>query len=435
MQKFGSTRLIQRVVADQKEGRANGITSICSASSHVIKAGIQEALQNDSWLLVESTCNQVNQDGGYTGLKPADFVRFMGELAEALDFPTERILLGGDHLGPNPWKDQPSSKAMEKARNLVRDYVKAGYRKIHLDTSMPCADDDPSDGFNLEKEAKRAAELCQIAEETSVSLSDDEKPVYVIGSEVPKPGGTEDEDEGLQVTRPENLEKEIRVYREVFQDNGLGEAWNRVIAFVVQPGVEFGQFSIHEYQPEAARPLVKYVEEVPGIIYEAHSTDYQLPGLLQKLVADHFAILKVGPALTFAFREAVFSLAQIESEWLIGKKTDLSNLIAVVDQTMVENPEDWEGYYHGSEIEKAFARKYSLSDRIRYYWSYAEVEKALDVLINNLTENPPPLAIISQFLPNQYHLIREGLLKNEPEAIIFNHIQHVLADYRRACEP
>ena len=58
------------------------------------------------------------------------------------------------------------------------------------------------------------------------------------------------------------------------------------------------------------------IEQYDRLIFEAHSTDYQTPAALAALVRDHFAILKVGPALTFALREALWALDCIEREWI-----------------------------------------------------------------------------------------------------------------------
>ena len=96
---------------------------------------------NEHPILIEATCNQVNQDGGYTGMTPADFRDFVHALADEAGIDRRRIVLGGDHLGPNPWKALSARDAMAKARDLVRAYVEAGFTKIHLDASMACADD------------------------------------------------------------------------------------------------------------------------------------------------------------------------------------------------------------------------------------------------------------------------------------------------------
>jgi D-tagatose-1,6-bisphosphate aldolase subunit GatZ/KbaZ len=83
---------------------------------------------------------------------------------------------------------------MEKSRALVRAYVEAGFNKIHLDTSIPCADDDVNLGVPMNDEiaARHAAGLCKVAEETYQKIfSDSGKPVYVIETEIPIPGGAE----------------------------------------------------------------------------------------------------------------------------------------------------------------------------------------------------------------------------------------------------
>jgi len=58
-------------------GRPIGLTSVCSAHPLVIEAALRHGLNHRSPVLIEATCNQVNQFGGYTGQTPADFARFV----------------------------------------------------------------------------------------------------------------------------------------------------------------------------------------------------------------------------------------------------------------------------------------------------------------------------------------------------------------------
>jgi D-tagatose-1,6-bisphosphate aldolase subunit GatZ/KbaZ len=198
-------------------------------------------------------------------------------------------------------------------------------------------------------------------------------------------------------------------------------AWERVIAVVVQPGVEFGDDFVLEYQPDAAQELSRFIES-QSMIYEAHSTDYQSRDALKNLVRDHFAILKVGPGLTFAFREAVFALAMIEDEMFA--KTEQSNIIQVLDNVMLKHPEYWKKYYRGDESEQAFKRKYSLSDRARYYWVQPEVQDAFEMLMKNLGEKVLPYSLLSRFVGET------GL--NAGQVIEWK-IDKVLMDYLMAC--
>ena len=414
---------LDEVVEAQKLGETRGIVSICSAHPWVLKAAMGRAAGS---LLIEATCNQVNQFGGYTGMNPADFVRFVREIAEQNDFPFENIILGGDHLGPSVWQDEPAEVAMGKAEELIRDYVEAGFIKIHLDCSMRLGD-DPGGTFGLEVEvsADRSARLAQIAERTGRSNLR-----YVIGTEVPIPGGAREHEEGVSVTKVEDTRQTIEATREAFYRAGLQAAWERVIAVVVQPGVEFGDDFVLPYQSEAAQELSTFIEN-QSMLYEAHSTDYQTREALRNMVRDHFAILKVGPALTFAFREGVFVLSKMEDELI--PSMERSDILSVLDRVMVENPEHWVKYYHGSEAEQAFKRRYSLSDRIRYYWPRPAVERAFEKMMVNLDQNPLPVTLVKQKAPDVYILVAEtGAIT--AEQILLAKIQHVLGDYADACK-
>jgi D-tagatose-1,6-bisphosphate aldolase subunit GatZ/KbaZ len=427
---FFSPRPLLEIVAAQKRGEARGIPSICSANPYVLEACLQENQKSpERTVLIESTCNQVNQYGGYMGLTPVGFADYVCGIMRANHVPIERLILGGDHLGPSPWRDEPVASAMHKAIEMVEAYVNAGYVKIHLDASMHCADDDASRPLPPEVSAHRTADLCAAAEAAAGNV----KPVYVLGTEVPAPGGAKSEEDELKVTDPDEARQVIDLFCRVFSQRGLAQAWERVIAWVVQPGVEFGPAEVHAYEREKARGLSRMVEAMPGIVFEAHSTDYQLPVHLRQMVEDHFAILKVGPALTFAFREAIFALTHIESEWLGGKGLALSNLLETIERVMLTEPKHWLKYYPGSPTEQALARKYSLSDRIRYYWPHPEVQGALQRLMVNLGRHPLPLALLSQYLPAQYPGVRLGVLPNKPRALVIDHIQHALAGYWAAC--
>jgi D-tagatose-1,6-bisphosphate aldolase subunit GatZ/KbaZ len=422
------------IVSAQKAGEARGCFSVCSAHPDVLETAMEAALQHEFPLLIEATSNQVNQYGGYTGMTPAQFATHVMRMAERCRLPPGRLILGGDHLGPNVWQREPAETAMEKARTLVCAYVQAGCSKIHLDASMKLGDDDPQKPLDLQLSAQRTAELCVAAEEAFAQLpSVGVQPVYVIGSEVPLPGGAQEKEEGITVTRVDDARATLEATCQAFQQCGLQSAWERVIALVVQPGVEFADDSLFVYDRSRAVELSRFIETQQGLVYEAHSTDYQPRQALRQLMEDHFAILKVGPALTFAFREAVFALAWMEREWLGGQWIILSNLQTELEEVMLEKPRDWRKYYHGDREAQHFARQYSYSDRSRYYWPDPRVQKALKKLFTNLEEHPVPLTLLSQFLPQQYDRVRAGILEYKPRAWVKDKIMAVLEDYLYAC--
>ena len=433
-------RAIERFASrlrENREGRGVGIYSICSANRFVLEAGMLQAQRDESLLLIESTSSQVNQYGGYTGQTPAQFVSFVKEIAAALNFAGENIVFGGDHLGPNPWRHEDPSSAMRNAGELIRACVLAGHSKIHLDASMRLAGDPGESDYPLAEEivSTRAAELCKVAEAAYAEVRNHSSPpLYVIGTEVPIPGGETSEARAPEVTRVEDAERTVQMARRAFESRGLQSAWERVIAMVVQPGVEFGDATMFPYRPAKTRELCRFAAERWQGVYEAHSTDYQSREALRAMVRDHFAILKVGPWLTFAFREAVFALAAMEEEWLGERKGVTSSRIReALEEAMVAHPAEWKNYYRGDEAALRFARKYSFSDRSRYYWPRPEVAAALQQLIANLTLHPPPVSLISQFMPDQAEAVLARVISNDPVELIRNKILGVIDFYADAC--
>lgn len=424
-------KVLTEFVDRHRAGVGGGITSLCSAHPLVLQACMVHARRRDvPAVLVEATCNQVNQDGGYTGMTAADFVAFAHAIADRAGMPRAAVVLGGDHLGPHPWQHLPAGEAMAKAETLVESYVAAGFRKIHLDCSMSCAGDPAPLGDRLV--AERSARLCAVAERTWQRCGG-EPPVYVIGTEVPVPGGPTDVLDHVAVTTPEAARATIETHAQAWAAAGLTGAWQRVIAAVVQPGVEFDHQGVVEYAPAQAVALSAVATDRPRFVFEAHSTDYQTPEALAQLVRDHFAILKVGPAATFALREALWSLDAIEramAPWDVA-----SNLREVVLASMREDPRHWQRYYPAEEPARGFHLEYSLSDRIRYYWSRDEVVAAQARLFANLRRRPIPLALLSQHFPAVLARVRAGDLAADPEALVVAHVGHVLDDYWRACQP
>lgn len=418
-----------KVIEANRAGRPRGIYAVCTAHPLVIEAALLQAKQDGAPALIEATANQVNQYGGYTGMQPADYISFIGTIAHRAGFSKEDIILGGDHLGPVCWRNESAGQAMEKSRELVAAYVTAGFKKIHLDTSMACAGDDESLVDDIV--AARAADLCEVAEHTAEKLSGQSDLVYVIGTEAPPPGGAMDGVEDLRVTGAEQVKQTVAAHTAAFSSRGLDMAWERVIGLVVQPGVEFDHVSVHDYQRENAAALRDLIAELPYLIYEAHSTDYQCASAYRELVRDHFAILKVGPQLTHAMREALFALSHIEDEQ-VGA-SERAGLRGACEIAMLNEPGHWQKYYSADEGPGRLYRRYSYSDRIRYYWNRPAIKQAVDKLFTNLSAIDVPLPLLSQYMPLQYAAVREGTLANNPRAMVLHHIMQVTARYADAC--
>ena len=425
-----------KMIASRRDGAATGFPSYCTASPIVIEAVLRQAAGLGRPVIVEATSNQVNQFGGYTGMKPADYRDFVYAIADRVGCPRGSIILGGDHLGPQPFQNMPEAEAMPAAKEMVYLYARAGYTKIHLDTSMRVADDSRSERLSDRTIAERGAELLKEAErgysELLAENPDAVHPVYIIGSEVPVPGGAQTQ-EALSVTSPEDFEATVLTYREVFGQKGLSDYWKHVIAVVVQPGVEFGDDDVHMYVREDAAALCAALGKHPGLVFEGHSTDYQSPRSLRKMVEDGIAILKVGPALTFAAREALFSLEHME-EVLVADPAQRSHFAAVLEEVMTENPANWQKYYHGNELQKALKRAYSYSDRSRYYMGYARVEAARKKLYGNLDGVEIPMGLLHQYMPLQYLAVRDGKLRADAASLVDYAVRLVCDDYNYAAD-
>jgi D-tagatose-1,6-bisphosphate aldolase subunit GatZ/KbaZ len=411
-----------------KSGAAVGIYAVCSAHPLVLEAALRLALRTGGLALIEATSNQVNQDGGYTGLRPTAYRDAVMGIAQRVGLPPERVVLGGDHLGPNCWQRLPARAALDKADVMVAEYVAAGFRKIHLDCSMSCADDPRCLGDEVI--AERNAALCRRSE-AAWRLAGGEPPVYIIGSEVPVPGGAHETLDRLECTTPAAALATIGTHREAFARHGVDAAWERVVGLVVQPGVEFAHDQVIDYSPARAVSLSRSIERVPGMVFEAHSTDYQTPAALGALVQDHFAILKVGPGATYALREALWALSDVALEMDLMPDGSLKD--TMLDE-MKRDPRHWSAYYL-DPARREFDLQYSLSDRIRYYWTSPVAQRACADLFERLTVSRIPLTLLSQYLPAQYAAIREGRLRNDPRELVLDSVERVLTHYDHACRP
>ena len=411
--------VVQDLIKRNRNGEAIGLPCFCTANEQVLRAILSFAKKTGFPTVIEATCNQVNQGGGYTGMTAADFMAWLCGMAEEAGVPMNQLILGGDHLGPNVWKQESLDVAMEKARELIKTYVQAGFKKIHLDASMACGG-EPNPTF--EQIAERAADLCGIAEKYA---PDPSALIYIIGTEVPIPGGETEEPDALDVTSVDRLHDTIQTHHAAFKARGLDDAWTRIVSVVTQPGVDFGHTSIYPFVPKKAAPLSAAILKMDGLTFEAHSTDYQPTHALSALVQNQFFFLKVGPELTFRLREAVWALAEIEAQMDFD---DPSNFREIMTGRMTEAPGNWKNYYSGSQTEVARLRIYSYSDRIRYYWADDAVSAALSKLLTNLSAQSLPETLVSQ----SFMGLEFGEIPTDTATLMENHINRCVSRYFEA---
>lgn len=409
--------LLTPIIRAVRKQMGPAIPSVCSAHPDVIAAALRRARAHGLPALIEATSNQVNQFGGYTGMTPADFVRFVHDIAADHGLDRVPLILGGDHLGPHVWRALPAEAAMDHARKMVADFVRAGFTKIHLDCSVGCLDEPARLGDAAA--AARAAELARVAEAHAPRVSELS---YVVGTEVPLPGGALHDDMPPQPTPPERAAATLAAHRDAFEAAGAGPAWRRVRALVVQPGLEYGPGRVHVLdtrQPDLLSPVLEGNER---LCFEAHCVDFQPSGIAADLTRRNFGILKVGAALTFAWREALYALSHMQV-WQQGGP----HVCERIEEMMLARPEHWQDHYRGPAATQRLLRHFGYADRIRYYWpqARAEVQALCDGL--DATGVPPPLLL--QYLPPDT-LARAARLDLPPaRAILQAHVEARLDDY------
>lgn len=355
------TETLRQIIKRNRAGHPVAIPSVCSAQPDVLRASLVMAEQLDRTVVIEATSNQVNQDGGYTGMTPQDFIRSVNKIADDNRVDRGRIIFGGDHLGPQAWRAHDAETAMAKADVMVRDYVAAGFDKIHLDCSEGCAGEPAQLGDDVT--AARSARLARICCDAGDDL------MFVIGTEVPPPGGARvDEDGDIPPTSPDAARQTLAAH-----DAAFGDMADKIGGLVVQPGVEFSPTAVHALPIERDPRLLDALVDYPHVCLEAHSTDYQDPSVYPRLATLGFAFQKVGPALTFAYREALYAL-----DTLGPSKGALQ---AAMEDVMLADPSHWRGHYSGDAASLYAQRHFGLADRIRYYWQTDAAQTAVSALL------------------------------------------------------
>ena len=412
--------ILREVIRRNRAGQAVAIPSVCSAHPAVLAASLLLAAAKGRAMVIEATSNQVTQDGGYTGMRPADFISFVHGIADRAGMDRAGVILGGDHLGPQVWRQGSADLAMAKARVLVTDYVRAGFRKIHLDCSEGCAGEPAQLGDALA--AARAADLAKAA---LAAADDPDKLLFVIGTEVPPPGGARVGDSGdIAPTTTASVVATLAAHAGAFRAAGIGSALVQVGGLVVQPGVEFSPMHVHHMQLGRDPGLLAVLGDWPQLCLEAHSTDYQHPATFPRLAELGFAFQKVGPALTFAYRSALYALdaLRLQAGWGGG-------LAAAMETVMLADPQYWQGHYRGTTGDLRVERHFGLADRIRYYWPQPAAQVAVADLFAAFAGRSLPGPLLAQGFSDQEIEGAARIGGDLPRALVLARIQAALAPY------
>ena len=371
-------QLLNRIQELRQQGHAPmTLLAVCPNSPAVIKAAFRAAKRNNAPILFAATLNQVDGDGGYTGMTQYDFVRVMNAEARRNHY-TGIYLACIDHGGP--WlKDiqtlemWPYEKAMAGVKRSYEDALMAGYELIHVD---PTVDRFLPAGkiIDIEVVAARTIELI-----THIENFRKAKGMAPIAYEV----GTEEVHGGLADMSVFN--KFLNLLKAGLQANGCESAWP---CFVV--GKVGTDLHTTFFDPAVARQLTSTVAAYGSYIKGHYTDDVENP---EEYPVTGMGAANVGPEFTVSEYNALEELEAVESAlYEEGRVALHSHMTDILKRLVVESGR-WKKWVHGSESPDDFAsitperQRWLIQTGARYIWQKPEAVAARRLLYDNLGDN------------------------------------------------
>jgi D-tagatose-1,6-bisphosphate aldolase subunit GatZ/KbaZ len=398
---------------------SKAIPSFCTSNIFVLKSLLSFCKKKKLPILIETTSNQVNQHGGYSGNKPKDFIRKMNNLAKKMQFNKKNIFYGGDHLGPLPWKLSNSSVALKKSIELVNLYIAAKYQKIHIDTSIECNDDKTL--TNKEVFLRAQYILKKLKNKRIIKNT-----FLVFGTEVPLAGGNNNKK--IKSTMFKKIIDEYNNFSKLLKFENLPI---KNFGLVIEPGMKFMHKNVTKPYLKNFK-LKKLFSKKNNFFYEAHSTDYQSFITLRNLVKNNFKILKVGPELTFNLLKSFLFMEKVEKK----KYSKRSNFKKTILDEMFTSDQYWRDYFKNvskKELKKNIINSYY--DRTRYYLDNKKVLNSIKVLENNINriDQKQIIQLLTKEKKNKnLYGIKYYNYKNF-DLIVSNYLNEIFTKYYKAC--
>ena len=341
------------------------LPSFCTSNIEVIKSILFFCHIKKLPCLIECTSNQVNQHGGYTNKTPKMFIKEILSISKKIKFNSKKLFLGGDHLGPLPWKKKSKTVAIKNSISLINDYLDQKFCKIHIDTSIKCKNDKY---INSDIIFERTNEILN---NDNIKKKIKDK-FIVVGTEVPLAGSGDNEN--IIKTSKKQIETEVLKFKKILKKQNLK---NNIFGLVIEPGMKYTHSSV--IKPNFTNfTNKKNISKKNNFVYEAHSTDYQSKKTLKQLVKNNFKFLKVGPELTYSYSRSLFFMENIEKN---NFKLKNSNIKKIIFSAMLKNRKYWEGYYEKKTTELFLNSKL---DRMRYYFDTKPVVNSIKTLKKNI---------------------------------------------------
>ena len=376
MNKLAKTEnLLQQISKLHGEtGISRTIFAACPNSRAVIRASICAAKRNKGPIKFAATLNQVDQDGGYTGMTQKQFVETIRKEAERVNF-TGPVIIAIDHGGPWLRDNQRTEKwSLQKTMNWVKksftDAIDAGYDLIDVD---PTIDMELAEGemISIGVVVDRTVELIKHCE-----IHRREWALPPVSYEV----GTEEVHGGLA---------DLKVFREFFElmkqglaTVGLADVWPCFVVGKVGTDLHTTMFD-----PDTARTLTGIAAEYGSLIKGHYTDNVENP---EGYPATGMGAANIGPEFTEREYDALEELDTLEQKMAgEGKIEEKSGMIASLWKAVIDSGR-WTKWVSGNESPDDFA---SISDErqqwlvktgCRYIWEVPAVMAAREKLYQNL---------------------------------------------------
>lgn len=379
---MNQTPKLRRLLDRMQELTARGhqpmtLLAVCPNSPAVIKAAFRAAKRNNAPILFAATLNQVDCDGGYTGMTQEDFVRVMKVEAKRNNY-TGPFVAAIDHGGPwlkdiQTLEKWPYEKAMEGVKKSYEAALLAGYELIHVD---PTVDRSLPEGevIQIEVVAARTVELI-----THIERFRKSRGLPPIDYEV----GTEEVHGGL--ADMDVFNKFLKLLKAGLEENGCSDAWP---CFVV--GKVGTDLHTTFFDPVVARQLTSAVAEYGSFIKGHYTDDVENP---EEYPLSGMGGANVGPEFTIAEFNALEELESLENKLYEEGAVAMRSRMNATLQELVIASGRWKKWVRGNESADDFSsitperQRWLIQTGARYIWQKPEAVAARQMLYSNLALN------------------------------------------------
>lgn len=359
---------------ESKTGIKRTVFAACPNSISVIRAALKSSKRCDAPVKFAATLNQVDLDGGYTGLTHSAFVKTIRLHARNLNVKSP-VIIAIDHGGP--WlKDQHRTekwsykKTMSAVKKSFEAAIEAGFDLIHVDPTVDITLPG-SQQISIEVVAERTIELISHAEKFRL-VNKFPRISYEVGTEEVH-GGLAD----LQI-----FKRFLEMLKQGLKKEGIEEVWP---CFVV--GKVGTDLHTSTFDPSVARELTAIARDYGSLIKGHYSDNVTNP---EAYPESGMGAANVGPEFTEKEYDGLAELEDLQlllaSEGRIGKPAGMKKQLW---ESVIKSGR-WKKWLQTGETPDNFysadptRQEWLIKTGCRYIWEDPEVVSARAKLYSNI---------------------------------------------------